>query len=94
METEEDAYLEERRKISFKDLFIGHQTSERMDEDGRQDDDDISDDDMVDDEEEGPWLSMGMTKEEKIEARKPWELSIIIKLVGKTIGYHYLLRRL
>lgn len=35
-----------------------------------------------------------MTREEKIEARKPWHLSMIIKLVGRSIRYQFLLRRL
>lgn len=37
---------------------------------------------------------MGMTREEKYEARKPWQLSLIIKHVGRSIGYQYLLRKL
>lgn len=45
-------------------------------------------------EEDGPWFSMGMTKEEKREARKPWRLSLIIELGGRKIGYQFLLRRL
>lgn len=43
---------------------------------------------------EGPWFSMGMSKQEKLEARRPWRWSLIIKLVGNNIGYHYLLCRL
>lgn len=36
----------------------------------------------------------GMTKEEKIEARRPWKLSVIIKLVGRSIGYPFLLKKI
>lgn len=35
-----------------------------------------------------------MTKIEKIEARRPWSNSLIIKLVGRMIGYQYLWRRI
>lgn len=55
---------------------------------------DTSDDDDDYDDVEGPWISMGMTKEGKHEARKPWRLSLIIKLVGRSIGYQFPLRRL
>lgn len=37
---------------------------------------------------------MGMTREEKLEARWPWGNSVIIKLVGRSIGYHFLWRRI
>lgn len=37
---------------------------------------------------------MGMSKSENLEARKPWKTSLIIKLVGQKIGYHYLSKRL
>lgn len=36
---------------------------------------------------------MDITKEEKKATRRSWRFSVIIKLIGKTIGYHYLLRR-
>lgn len=42
-------------------------------------DEDIFDDnDDLEDDVEGPWFTMGMTKEEKIEARRVWKLSLII----------------
>lgn len=55
----------------------------------------VSDDDYeLEEEVNGPWFSMGMMKEEKIEARKPWHLSLLIKLVEQSIGYQFLPRRL
>lgn len=48
----------------------------------------------MDDEADNPWFSAGMTKEEKSKARKTCNLSVIVKLVGKNIGYHYFLHRL
>lgn len=35
-----------------------------------------------------------MTCEEKIDVRRPWHNALIIKLIGRSIGYHYLWRRL
>lgn len=40
------------------------------------------------------WFGMGMTREEKIEARRPWCNSVIIRVVGCSVGYHYLWRRI
>lgn len=65
-----------------------------MEEDGQYDDDEATDDDMAKEEDDSPWFTVVMTKEEKKEARKKWNLSVIIKLVGKTIWYHYLLHRI
>lgn len=52
----------------------------------------LSDEDILDEDEVGPRFNMGMSMKEKIEARKPWRNSVIIKLVGRKIGYHYLLK--
>lgn len=35
-----------------------------------------------------------MTKEVKIDARRPWRNSLIIKLIGRTIWHQYLWRRI
>lgn len=35
----------------------------------------------MEDDDKGPYFSMGMTQEEKKEARKPWKPSLVIKLV-------------
>lgn len=37
---------------------------------------------LLDGEEDFPWLSMGMIRAEKQEARKPWQMSVIVKLDG------------
>lgn len=67
---------------------------EEDDLDPEEDASDGDDDDDYEDDVEGPWIMMGMTKEEKEEARRPWRLNLIIKLVGSKIGYQFLLRRL
>lgn len=46
--------FEEKRKLSFKDLFEGSQASQRMEEDGQYDKDEASDDNLADEEAEGP----------------------------------------
>lgn len=37
---------------------------------------------------------MGTTRTKKVEAQKPWRLSVIIKLVGQKNGYQFLLKKL
>lgn len=75
---------------SFREALTGRKTVE-----GKKVEDVVSDDDA---EEEGEgdedcpnfWL----TKEEKIRMRKPWQNTLIIKVLGRTVGYNYLLKRL
>lgn len=83
--------VEKRRKHSFKDMLLGANRADQVQDCGYED---ASDDDVGDEEEEGPWFTMTITTEGKKEARKPWKLNVIIKLVGRTIGYHHLLQRL
>lgn len=85
---------EVRRKYSVKESLIGTCSNVRMEEDAEKEDGEISDDDIEEECEDKHWFSRGMTKEEKHEARRPWRLSLIIKLVGMTIDYHYLLSRI
>lgn len=58
------------------------------------DEGDLSDDDVVEEGDFQTWFGIGMMKEEKREARWPWRNSLIIKLVGRSIGYQFLLRRI
>lgn len=39
----------------------------------------------------GRGFSMGMSRSEKQEARRPWRLSLLIKLVRRSIAYQFLL---
>lgn len=57
-------------------------------------DGDVSDDGVTEDDGDEPWFSMRMIKEEKYETRRPLSQSLIIKLVERSIGYQFLLRRL
>lgn len=55
-------------------------------EDVLMEDEDMVDVEMISD----PRFNMGMTKFEKIEARRPWRNGLIIKFIGRKIRYHYL----
>lgn len=62
-------------------------------------DGDISDDDVEEEEggkegEDEAWFSKGMTREENLEALRPWRNNVIIKLIGRSIGYHFHYRRI
>lgn len=67
---EEPGYFDERRKSSYKEKVLGLDADINMEDEDLDLDDDVSDDDYESEEEEdGPWFSMGMIREEKIEAR-------------------------
>lgn len=92
---DEDGYLEERRKSLYRDKMMGLDSDTIMEGEDLDLEGNISeDDDEYEKGGEGPWFSMGMTKKEKIEAIKQCRLSLIIELVGRAIGYQFLLRRL
>lgn len=57
-------------------------------------DGEVSDDDSIEKAEDETCFGIGMTHEEKMEAHRPWRNSLIIKSLGRSIGYHYLWRRL
>lgn len=93
-EAASDISREARRKVSYKDIAMGiteNSQSEKVDE---GDDKEISDDDLIEEATDDTSFKMGMTCEEKLEARLPWRNSLIVKLAGRSIGYHYLWRRL
>lgn len=83
-----------KRKKTFKNLLLQFREDERMEEGNLEGEDEVSDDDEAGQEENGPWVQLGTTKEEKKAARQPWKYSVIIKVVGKKIGYHYLYNRI
>lgn len=80
-----------RRKSSYKDKVLGPNMDTEM---GEIEDDDfegnVSDDDIVEEDDVAPWFSMGMTKQEKIDARWLWRMCLIIRLVGRSVGCHFL----
>lgn len=54
----------------------------------------VSDDDDIDREEDPECPEVRLTKEEKIRLRKPWKCSLIIKVLGRKVGYTYLCKQL
>lgn len=50
----------------------------------------ISNDDVIEESTHRSWFGIGMIREEKWRVRQPWWKSLIVKLVGRYIGYHYL----
>lgn len=54
----------------------------------------MSDDGLIKENTDGSWFEMRITRKERIEARRPWRNNLTVKLVGRSIGYHYLWRRI
>lgn len=52
------------------------------------------DDELCEEEEEEECPTIVVTKEEKYILRAPWRQSLIIKVMGSTVGYNYLFRRI
>ena len=82
----------EQKSTSFKEMLLGSTESHRYDEL----DDWVSDEeDDVDEEEQDldcPIISL--SKEDKKRLRKPWQHTLILKLLGRSIGYNMLLRKI
>lgn len=83
---EESGHFEESRKSSYRDKVMGLDSEMHVEGLNLDLNDDAYDVGEWVDDEEGPWFSMGTTKEEKKEARKPWHLSLITKLFDEALG--------
>lgn len=79
---------------SYKELVIRDKGSGERGKKDLMTEGEVSDDDTIEEGDDEAWFGIGMTREEKIEARRPWRSSLIIKLIGRSIGYHYLWRRI
>lgn len=79
--------------ISYKRILTGEEEGNRKE---KSEEDLVSDDESDDKEKEGDvdCPAITLTKEEKVRLRKPWRQSLIIKVLGKKVGYAYLLKRL
>lgn len=65
------------------------------DEEGLEEVDYVSDDDAINkDEEEEDCPTIVLAKEVKARLRKPWRLTLIIKVLGCIVGYNYFLMRI
>lgn len=86
-----------KNNASYRDSVLGGRRTSFMDRSADTSymvDGEISDDDLIEECTDGTWFGMGKMRKEKIEAKLPWSNSLIIKLVGRSIGYHYLWRRI
>lgn len=79
--------------VSYRSMLTRLEDMEKKD---KEEEDMASDDEHEDKEREGdkdcPVITL--TKKEKARLRKQWRQSLIIKVMGKVVGYSYLLRRL
>ena len=82
--------------ISFKEKLLGRHSANSQEEldldlwvSEHEDDQGIEEDN---DEPDCP--SIRLSKEEKIRLRKPWQNTLIIKLIGRSIGFILLLRKI
>lgn len=83
-----------QNKRSYKETVTDEKRSETDEAWDLDDEGEASDDVVVEEGNGSTWFGIGMSKEEKIAARRPWKNSLIIKLVGRSIGYHYLWKRI
>lgn len=77
---------EEEGRTSYMDSVLRRGKSGYTQAFVTEDEGAISDDDPLEEGKDGTWFAMGMTKEEKIEATN----ILIIKLVERSVVYHYL----
>lgn len=63
----EAKHFDGRRKSSYKDTVLGMNQDIQMEERNSMADGDVSDVDITEEQENGPWFSMGMPKDEKLE---------------------------
>lgn len=80
----------EGQAMSFRAILTG-----RSEKGSKGEDNEVSDDDEAEQEDgESDCPVIKLTKEEKLRMRKPWRNTLIIKVLGRSVGYNYLLRRL
>lgn len=97
VEREGDTTLESRtchHFSSYKDSVLKGLRPNGACFESTQNEGEVSDDDVIEEEDDETCFSIGMTRAEKIKARRPWLNCLIVKLVGRSIGYHYLWRRI
>lgn len=68
-------------------MVRGEGSKDQRLQDEEDDEGNTLDDDLIEEGDGVWWFGIGMTKTEKIDARRPWRNSLIIKLVGRSIGY-------
>ena len=78
----------EMNKVTFKDKLLGYKLFMMANE--------ISDDEeeTISGEDESDCPTIHVSRTEKARLRSSWKQTIIVKLLGKLIGYYYLEKRL
>ncbi|XVF43936.1 hypothetical protein PTKIN_Ptkin02bG0081000 [Pterospermum kingtungense] len=77
-------------KLLFKETLLGD--CRGMDCKPEEEDDFISDDEaMCEEEKEEDCPTIFLSKEEKACLRRPWRQTLIVKVMGRKMGYSYLL---
>lgn len=94
-ERNEDMSGEEKatEKMSYRDIVMGAGARSNVCVEDFMEDGDVSDDNLIEEVDGESCFRIGMTNEEMLEARRSWRNSVIIKLVGISMGYHCLWRR-
>lgn len=80
-----------KEKISYHDTVMGTGSKSYA---CMEDFMEVAKDDLIEEGDDESCFGIEMTREEKMETRRPWRNSVIIKLVGRSIKYHYLWRRI
>lgn len=74
--------------MSYRESLTGKQTPEPIATET------VSDDEDMNDEEDPECPTIKLSKEEKRRLRQPWQQTLIIKVLGRRVGYTYLAKRL
>lgn len=83
---------EDNRPVTFKEACMGYKG---LEDENLADLGYVSDDDVIaqeDEKEDCPTIAL--TKAEKTRLRRPWHLTLIVKVMGRKVGYTYLFRRI
>lgn len=81
-------------KASYRDMVVGKKSQTMFDKMEELDDGMVSNYDLVEEGDGKTWFGMCMPREEKIKARRPWCNSVVIRMVGRSVGYHYIWRQI
>ncbi|XVE81851.1 hypothetical protein DITRI_Ditri15bG0099200 [Diplodiscus trichospermus] len=78
------------QKPSFKATLLGMDSANPFDNEENY----VSDEEeILVDKEEDECPAIILSKSEKIRLRAPWKRTLTVKLLGRSVGYRYLLRR-
>ena len=82
-----------RKETSFRDMLMGRldESMQEEDEEGNSEEDEKQ---TPEEDQEQDYSIIGVSKEEKQRIRRPWKKTLIIKLLGRNIGFHHLQRKL